>query len=144
MIGSSGKLGDSVLKYSRRKSELLHMKLLVFAILIGGLAGLLGALCGVGGGVVLVPAFVLALGFEQKQAVATSLAVIILTAGAATVNNARAGGLIDWKTVAVVGAASALAAWIGADLMRSLSNQVLTRIFGVVLVIFGVRMLIRG
>jgi len=120
------------------------MKIIALAIITGLVAGLLGALCGVGGGIVLVPAFVLALGFEQKQAVATSLAVIIVTALASTVNNARAGNLIDWKIVAVVGAASALTAWFGSDLMRSLSNQTLTRIFGVVLVVFGARMLIRG
>lgn len=120
------------------------MKLILLSIAIGLVAGLLGALCGVGGGIVLVPAFVTFLGFEQKQAVATSLAVIIVTAAAATVNNARTEDLIDWKIVAAVGIASALAAWFGSDLMRSLSNQTLTRTFGVVLVLFGARMLIKG
>ena len=120
------------------------MKFLTAAIIIGLVAGLLGALCGVGGGLVMVPAFTFALGMGYKQAVATSLAVIIVTAIAATANNARAGNLIDWKIVAAVGLASALAAWFGSDLMRSLSNHTLTRIFGVVLVVFGVRMLWKG
>lgn len=120
------------------------MKIIAVAIVVGLVAGLLGALCGVGGGIVMVPAFVLALGFGQKEAVATSLAVIVITAVVSTVNNARAGNLIDWKIVAIVGAASAIAAWFGTDLMRSLSNQTLTRIFGVALVVFGARMLIRG
>jgi uncharacterized protein len=120
------------------------MKLLFPAILIGLVAGLLGALCGVGGGVVMVPAFVIAFGMDQKQAVATSMAAIILTALAATANNAKNSGLIDWKIVAAVGTASVLAAWFGSDLMRSLSNQTLTRIFGVVLVVFGARMLWKG
>jgi uncharacterized membrane protein YfcA len=109
------------------------MKFIISAILIGLVAGLLGALCGVGGGLVMVPAFVLALGIEHKSAVATSMAVIIVTAFAATANNAR-----------TVGLASAVAAWFGSDLMRSLSNQTLTRIFGCVLVVFGVRMLWKG
>ncbi len=120
------------------------MKFIFPAIVIGLIAGLLGALCGVGGGIVMVPAFVAALGLEHKQAVATSMAVIIITALAATANNSRAGGLIDWKIVATVGLASAVAAWFGSDLMRSLSNQTLTRIFGCVLVIFGARMLWKG
>ncbi|MFK7850277.1 MAG: sulfite exporter TauE/SafE family protein [Akkermansiaceae bacterium] len=120
------------------------MKIVAISIVVGLVAGLLGALCGVGGGIVLVPAFVLALGFEQKQAVATSLAVIVITALAATLNNAKVENLIDWKIVVLVGVASALAAWFGTDLMRSMSNQTLTRIFGVVLVVFGARMLIRG
>jgi hypothetical protein len=117
------------------------MKLIVFSALTGLAAGLLGALCGVGGGIVMVPAFVGLLGLDHKQAVATSMAVIIITALAATANNARANNLIDWKVVAAVGAASALAAWFGSDLMRSLSNQTLTRVFGLLLVVFGLRML---
>ncbi len=72
------------------------------------------------------------------------IAVIIVTSLSATVNSARSGNLIDWKIVAVVGVASAIAAWFGTDLMRSMSNQTLTRIFGVVLVVFGARMLIKG
>ncbi len=120
------------------------MKFIISAILIGLVAGLLGALCGVGGGLVMVPAFVLALGIEHKQAVATSMAVIIVTAIAATANNSRSAGLIDWKIVLAVGLASAVAAWFGSDLMRSLSNHTLARIFGCVLVLFGVRMLWKG
>jgi uncharacterized membrane protein YfcA len=117
------------------------MKLALIAIVTGLAAGLLGALCGVGGGIVMVPAFVALLGLEHKQAVATSMAVIILTAIAATLNNTRANNLIDWKIVLIVGAASAVAAWFGSDLMRSLSNQTLTRIFGALLLLFGLRML---
>jgi hypothetical protein len=121
------------------------VKVIAIEVVIGLLAGLLGALCGVGGGIVMVPAFVGLLGFAQQKAVATSLAIIVVTSLVSTVNNTiKAGHLVDWKIVALVGAASALAAWFGTDLMRSLSNQTLTRIFGVVLVLFGARMLIKG
>ena len=120
------------------------MKYILLAILTGLAAGLLGALCGVGGGIVMVPAFVGLLGLGHKQAVATSMAVIIVTALAATLNNARANNFIDWKVVAIAGLASAVAAWFGSDLMRGLSNQTLTRIFGCLLVVFGARMLWKG
>ncbi len=120
------------------------MKLIIPAILTGLAAGLLGALCGVGGGILMVPAFVGLLKLEHKQAVATSMAVIIVTAIAATLNNARTNQLIKWEVVATVGLASAVAAWFGSDLMRNLSNQTLTRIFGCLLVVFGARMLWKG
>ena len=71
------------------------MKLLLVSALIGATAGLLGALCGVGGGIVMVPGFVGLLGLQQKQAVATSMAVIIVIAATATLNNVRASNLID-------------------------------------------------
>ena len=120
------------------------MKLLLVSALIGATAGLLGALCGVGGGIVMVPGFVGLLGLQQKQAVATSMAVIIVIAAAATANNVRASNLIDWRVVLAVGLASAIASWFGSDLMRGLSNHTLTRIFGCTLIVFGVRMLWKG
>ena len=120
------------------------MKSLLPVIAIGVAAGVVGALCGVGGGIVMVPAFVTVLGLDQKSAVATSMAVIVAIALSSTVSNHRAGGLIDWKVVVVVGIVSATAAWFGSDLMRAMSNHTLTRIFGIVLLIFGVRMLWKG
>jgi uncharacterized membrane protein YfcA len=120
------------------------MNTLVIAAFTGVIAGLLGALCGVGGGIVMVPAFVTVLGFEQKKAVATSLAVIVIIALVATLNTSlrKEPGLIDWRVVALAAVAAALAAWFGTDLMHKLSNQYLTRIFGIVLLVFGIKMLL--
>ena len=50
------------------------MAILVPAFLIGALAALLGALLGVGGGIIMVPAFK-SLGLTMQQAISTSLAV---------------------------------------------------------------------
>jgi len=120
------------------------MKTLIIATFTGIAAGLLGALCGVGGGIVMVPAFVTALGFEQKKAVATSLAVIIIVAVIATLNTSlrKEPSLIDWRVVAFAAVAAALAAWFGTDLMHKLSNQHLTRLFGAVLLVFAIKMLL--
>jgi len=122
------------------------VKLILLAALIGICSGVLGALCGIGGGIVMVPAFVGLLGLSHKQAVATSMAVIIVTAIAATLNNANAEGekLIDWKIAAATGIVAAIAAWYGTDLMHKLSTHTLTRIFGVVMIAFGVRILWKG
>ncbi|MGA0899436.1 MAG: TSUP family transporter [Luteolibacter sp.] len=118
------------------------MKIILSALIIGLAAGLLGALCGVGGGIIMVPAFVGMLGLAHKNAVATSMAVIVVTAAAATINNATdESKLIDWKIVGITAVTAALAAWYGSDLMRSLNNQTLTRIFGVLLIALGVKML---
>ena len=120
------------------------MKTLAIATFTGITAGLLGALCGVGGGIVMVPVFVTALGFEQKKAVATSLAVIIIVSVVVTLNSSlrKEESLIDWRVVAFTAVAAALAAWFGTDLMYKLSNQHLTRLFGVILLVFGAKMLL--
>ncbi|MGV3663291.1 MAG: sulfite exporter TauE/SafE family protein [Prosthecobacter sp.] len=110
---------------------------------IGVISGVIAALCGVGGGVVMVPAFVFLLKLPQKTAVATSLAIIIPTALMATTQNAR-NGFVDWKVAIITAVSASLFAYFGATWLKALSNETLTRIFGTVLVIFGIRMLLQG
>lgn len=117
------------------------MKAILILLGIGAAAGLLGALCGVGGGIIMVPAFTLGLQMEQKQAVATSMAAVVITALVATANNARTPGLIDWKMVALVAVTAAIASWFGSDWMKQLSSPLLTKIFAVFMILMGLRML---
>ncbi len=112
----------------------------LIALLIGALGGLVAALCGVGGGIIMVPAFVFALGLDQKHAVATSLAVIVPTALVATTQFARSH-LVEWKLVAACAIGATLVAFFAADWMKSLSNLALTRIFALILIAVGLKML---
>lgn len=50
---------------------------------IGTMAGLFSGLFGVGGGTVIVPLLILWFGFDERTATGTSLAAIVLIAGAA-------------------------------------------------------------
>jgi uncharacterized membrane protein YfcA len=119
------------------------MNPMVISALIGAVAGILAGLCGVGGGVFMVPAFALLLNMGQKTAVATSLAVVILTSLVATVKNAN-NQLVDWKIVASTAVVSALVAWFAADWLKKLSNLSLTRIFAVFMILIGLYMLFRS
>ena len=110
---------------------------------IGIVSGIIASLCGVGGGVVMVPAFVFLLAMPQKQAVATSLAIIIPTALMATTQNSR-NDLVNWKVATVTALSASLFAYYGAGWLKTMSNETLTRIFGTILVVFGLRMLLQG
>lgn len=116
------------------------MTWLLTALAVGACAGLLGALFGVGGGIIMVPAFVMLLGLSQKQAVATSLAVIVPIALVSTLRYTQSE-LVVWRLVAASAAGSMIAAYLGTDLMKSMSNLTLTRLFGAVVIVFGVKML---
>ncbi len=117
------------------------MKLLLLSLLIGVIAGCTAALCGVGGGIIMVPAFKYLLGLDQKQAIATSLAIIIPTALLATARYSRVADMIDWKIVLFSAIGACLAAWFATDLMKSLSNPALTKTFAILLIVSGVMML---
>ncbi|MEM6910269.1 MAG: sulfite exporter TauE/SafE family protein [Verrucomicrobiota bacterium] len=116
------------------------MKTFVLALLLGGVAGLIGALCGVGGGILMVPAFVYGLGMEPHRAVGTSLAIILPIAVTATLQNHR-NGLVDWQIWIGAALGAAVVAWFAADWMKGLQDQTLTRVFAIFLILTGLVML---
>jgi uncharacterized membrane protein YfcA len=111
----------------------------VIAIIIGVVGGVVAALCGVGGGVVMVPAFVMLLKMDQKGAVATSLAAVIFTAIFTTMKN-HSNGLISWKVAIPAGLVGGLVGWLAADALKKLQDVTLTRIFACVIIALGIQM----
>ena len=112
----------------------------IVPLAIGVVSGVLAALCGVGGGIIMVPAFVILLSFDQKLATGTSMAVIIPTAIAATSRHVM-NKLVDWRVFAPTAAAATLVSFFAAEYVRTLEHQVLTRIFAVVVILVGIKML---
>ncbi|TXT24262.1 MAG: Uncharacterized protein FD138_3096, partial [Planctomycetota bacterium] len=88
-----------------------------------------------------VPAFGMILGLEQKHALATSMAVIVPTAIAATAQHVK-NDLIDWKVAILTAIAATLTSYFVADYVKQFKNETLTRIFAVVIILFGVIMLV--
>jgi uncharacterized protein len=115
--------------------------LLLAGAAVGAGAGLLAGLCGVGGGIIMVPALTQWFGLSQKAAVATSLAVIVPTALMATWKNQQ-HGLIDWKLMAALAVGAVAMSFYSADWMVRMKNSDLTRLFGLVLVLIGLKMLL--
>lgn len=80
---------------------------IVRVLLAGTGVGILTGFFGVGGGFVIVPALVLALGFTMPEAVGTSLVVIVINSAVSLITRLGAGG-VDW-TVVVPFAVSSMA-----------------------------------
>lgn len=113
----------------------------VVALIAVGLgAGALGAMLGVGGGIVYVPTLVALFSFAQHEAQGTSLAVIIPSAIVAATVHARAGR-VDWRTAALLGAGGIVGGVLGARTALSLDAPLLRRMFAVFLVVAVLRML---
>lgn len=109
-------------------------------IAVGAGAGVLAGLLGVGGGVLLVPFLVLAVGMTQHEAEATSLLVILPTAIAASaaLRRRHVGDLPIALAVGTVGAVGAIA---GVLLALALDADVLRLVFAALLAFVGVRLI---
>jgi uncharacterized membrane protein YfcA len=117
----------------------------LFAVLIGIVAGFVSGLFGIGGGVVIVPAFVLILKLDQYRAAATSVATIVVTAAAALgtfVVTATGDDQINWTAAIVVFSGSAVGAVVGARYLERIPEYVLTGVFAFVMAVGAVRMIL--
>ena len=99
----------------------------------GTVVGLLTGFFGVGGGFVIVPALVLALGFTMPEAIGTSLLVITINSVVALSTRLDSGS-IEWGTVIPFTLASLLGVVIGTRLARTKDSTSLQRWFVVLLV----------
>ena len=106
--------------------------------------GLLTGFFGVGGGFVIVPALVLALGFEMPAAVGTSLLVITINSAAAFA--ARLGGHVhlDWPLLGLFTLAALAGALAGNRVASRVDASRLTAAFTVLLIAVAAYSLIRS
>ena len=122
---------------------ILLAEMLVLLMVIGAVAGVLAGLLGVGGGIVLVPAFFYAfqtLGYDGPQlmqmCLATSLATIIVTSLRSVASHNRKGA-VDWEILRGWWPGIVAGAVLGVLVASSLRSATLQGIFGVLALVIG-------
>ena len=122
-------------------SQVLPLLALIMAI--GAFAGVVAGLLGVGGGIILVPAFFFAfaaLGYETPElmqiCLATSLATIIVTSLRSVMAHHRKGA-VDWGILRAWGPGIAIGAVLGVVAASGLRNEALMVLFGVLALAVG-------
>jgi uncharacterized membrane protein YfcA len=107
--------------------------LLTLLLALGAfLAGLLGALTGLGGGVVIVPLLTLGFGIDFRYAVGASLVSVIATSSGAAAAYVREG-YTNMRVGMFLEIATTIGAVIGAYLAALVSTSLLAIVFGLVL-----------
>ena len=104
-------------------------------IIAGGLAGLLNGLFGAGGGLVLVPLFISWFHIEEKQAFATSIAVILPLSLTSYILFQIQGGDV-WRDALPYLLGGIVGGAISARLFRNVSTVWLHRVFSL-LILYG-------
>ncbi|MBT9130460.1 MAG: hypothetical protein DDT40_00636 [candidate division WS2 bacterium] len=110
-------------------------------ILLGLVAGTLGGLIGVGGGVIIVPSLIYFFGFSQHQAQGTSLAVFVLPVGLLAAYTYFRQGNLDIKAAALICIGVFLGMLFGAKIANLLPSEVLKKVFGFFFLLVSLRML---
>ncbi len=108
---------------------------------VGLFAGVLSGMFGIGGGVIIVPALTIFLGFEIIEATSTSLAALLLPVGIFAVIQYRKAGLLNFRSAGLVAVGLLTTSWLGAELAISLPSDTLKRIYGVFLLYVSWRMM---
>ena len=107
------------------------LKVLATATVVGLLTGFLG----VGGGFLVVPALVLALGLPMAYAAGTSLVVITITSASALAVRAGTGAHPSWGLVALLTAVAVAGGWAGARLTARTDTSKLQAAFTLLLLL---------
>ena len=119
---------------------------------VGILAGFVGALLGVGGGIIMVPVMILLFRFPVKKVAGTSSSIIVITSLTATISYVIFGyhnphlpantlGFVHYKAALPVMIGTVLSAHLGVYVNKRINTQNLKRVFALFLFIIAVRIM---
>ena len=125
----------------QKNSSKMSMQIVLMLVVIGLAAGMLSGLIGVGGGIIIVPALIFFLGFNQHEAQGTSLGLLLLPIGILAVFNYYQRGYIDVKYVLIMAGGFLIGGYLGSKLALTISELALKRIFAIILFYTAFKML---
>ncbi len=115
---------------------------MILYITLGLIAGIFSGLIGVGGGVIIVPVLVFLFGFSQLQAQGTTLALLVPPIGILAAWQYYSHGYVNLKIAVFICMGFFLGGLLGARIATGLPNAILEKIFGIAMILIGIKMLL--
>ncbi|MDP6921848.1 MAG: sulfite exporter TauE/SafE family protein [Lutibacter sp.] len=115
---------------------------IITLVLIGLFAGILSGLVGVGGGILMVPLFVFALGLGQHEAQGMSLAVMLPPVTFLAAYNYYKEGTIDWKMALIVSLLFFVGGFIGSKIALQIDQRLLKKMFGAFMLLVALKLIL--
>ena len=110
-------------------------------LLLGLITGIFSGLIGIGGAIIIIPSLVLIFGMTQHMAQGTTLALMVPPIGLLAAWTYYKAGYIDFKVAALICLGFFVGGFIGARFVADISDLLLRRIFGVVLLLAALKMI---
>ena len=115
--------------------------MILILIVIGIITGIMAGMLGIGGAIIMIPALVFILGISQQTAQGTSLAVMLPPVGILAAYNYYKAGQVNIKFAIILAIFFLVGSYFGSKLALTLPQNVLKKIFGVLLLLVAIRML---
>ncbi len=130
----------------QKRENKMTAQLILLVIIIGLAAGMLSGLVGIGGGVILVPATIYFLGYDQFQAQGTSLGVLALPVVALAfykyyIDGKTNGSPISFTIIGILAAGFVVGGFLGSSLALKLEKDTVRKIFAIVLFFTAFKMM---
>ncbi len=125
----------------------MEIQTFVSLVIIGLLAGTLSGFIGIGGGVVMVPALIFALGISQHEAQGLSLTTMLLPIGILAFYNYYKSGQVTNQFIlyaAIIAVAFVIGGYFGSRLSLKLNPLLVKFLFGILMLYIGFKMIISG
>ena len=117
---------------------------IILYIVLGLLAGTISGIVGIGGGVIIVPTLIFLFEFTQHQAQGTTLALLIPPIGLLAAYTYYEKGFVNLKVALFICIGFFIGGLIGSKIAVHLSNELLRKIFGSVIIIIGLYMVVQN
>lgn len=114
---------------------------ILILIAIGVLAGFISGSLGVGGGIIVVPGLIFFLGLSQHQAQGVSLGMMLAPIGLVAFINYYKAGYINIKYSLLLLAVFFIGSYLGSRMAVQMPAATLKKIFGILMLIAGARMI---
>lgn len=118
----------------------MNMNVILY-IILGFVTGAFSGIFGLGGGIIVVPALVFLFGFTQHQAQGTTLAMMVPPIGLLAAWTYYKQGFVDLRIAALLCLGFFVGGLLGAKFVVGLSDPLLRKIFGVVMLLISVKMI---
>lgn len=113
----------------------------ILSIIIGLFAGAYGGALGVGGGTIMIPAMIYLFGLNQHQAQGTSLAALLPPVFILAVWRYYQAGNVNVPIAIFIAIGFTVGAFFGAHFVQGVSDAILKKAFGILLLVLGVKMI---
>jgi uncharacterized protein len=120
----------------------MSVSMLLILLLIGVVTGVLAGMLGIGGAIIMIPAMVFLLGFSQHMAQGTSLAVMLPPIGIFAAYNYWKAGNVNIIFALILAVAFIIGSYFWSKIALKIPENILKKIFGVLLLLVAAKMLL--